>query len=475
MPVHDVTEGQHVDEEESKDRSLTVSRDDNAKWEEKPLLEMCWLCGHSLKPLEFRSTAAEEAELGHLERRGNVMAQFKGKSNLKRMRANTLMDQCSTPAPCNGKRNLKASSKLKKLSFIHEGADSELSSTNKLAPGGHRSLHLSRTKTTVQRNISNNKKGIEPFQNRSPGLQHVQESTQSNSKNTTCSGYTETSSEFSLTSDALPYILPSLESELLVDSSSTRTDSCSSVELFREAEEHAPCVHQEDVCWFHCKNSTLLDSSKAENIDVIAQPSNLSEILEQTGNVIREGSFNRDYSSDGAEVHESSRPVTITVAGKTISKLQAATEITLEQKRIHSVSLPMKHKKPMNEEPSSKQATKCKKKVNFADPLKIEYASEFSRIKPLSTLSTEFPFQLERQVLQQNVETNEKRKPIQTSTPLQTFEQSTRMEQQGEVPICSIILAPVCYRPSKVWQCEHVQPWAPFENAPIDIIIELSK
>uniref|UniRef100_UPI00398EE28C meiosis-specific kinetochore protein-like isoform X2 n=1 Tax=Pristiophorus japonicus TaxID=55135 RepID=UPI00398EE28C len=379
-------------------------------------------------------------------KQGDVMAQFKGKSNWKQMRANTRMNQCSTPAPSNGKRNVKPSSKLKKLSFIHEETDSKLPSTHKRAPGGHRSLHLSRSITTVQRNISKNKKRMEPFQNRSPSLQQRKKCTQSNDQTPTYFVYTETSSECSLTSEALLNLLPSLDSELLVDSSSssTSTDSCSSVELFRGAEEHTTCMNQEDVSWFCCKNSTLLDSSKAANIDVIAQPSNLSDILEQTGNVTTEACFNRDHVSDGTKVHESSRAVSITLAGKTVSKLQASNEITLEQKRIHATSLAMKQKKPMNEEPSSNpKKTKCKKKVNFADPLKIEYTPEFCRIKPLSP---EFPVQLEKQVL--------------------------GLKEQDKLPICSIILAPDCYQPSKVWQYEHMQPWTMFENAPTDIIID---
>ncbi|XP_067899121.1 uncharacterized protein [Heterodontus francisci] len=346
------------------------------------------------------------------------MAHFKGKSNWKQMSANTQMNHCSSPAHSYGKRNIKPSSKLKKLSFIHEEAGSELSSTYKLASGGHRS-YLSRMKTTVQKSILKTKKGIEPFQNRSPSLQQWKEFTQSNSKNTTCFESTETSSvEFSLTFEVLPYLLHSLDSELLVDdSSSTGTDSCSSVELFREAEgsahgcnlslscdaehrvmtkcvevkqpDHTLLEYEEDICWFHCKNSTLLDSSKAANIDVIDQPSNLSEITEQTGNVRREGSFNRDHVSDRDEVHGNS----FTVAGKNVSKLQAGNEITLEQKRLHAISLPMEQKNP--------------------------------RLK------------------------------------------------QHEVPICSIILAPVCSRPSNVWQCEHVQSWTTFKKAPIDIIIDL--
>ncbi|GCB71317.1 hypothetical protein scyTo_0005905 [Scyliorhinus torazame] len=246
------------------------------------------------------------------------------------------MNQCSSLA--HGKRNAKPSSKLKKLSFIKEETDSHIAPTNSLASGAHGSLHLFRMKRTARRNILKTKKGIEPFRNRSPSLQQWKKFTQSKSKST-CSECTETTSELS------PYLSPSVDSELLMDDdSSTRTDSCSSIELFREAEDHTSVVNQEGICWFSCKNSTLLDSSGAANIDVIGQPSGLSEILEQTENPAIEGSFKSDHVSDGAEVHGKSQTISFTVAGKTVSKLQASKEATLEQKGVHTISLPREQK-----------------------------------------------------------------------------------------------------------------------------------
>ncbi|XP_055499247.1 uncharacterized protein LOC129701811 isoform X2 [Leucoraja erinacea] len=193
-----------------------------------------------------------------------------------------------------------------------------------------------------------------------------------------CSEPKETSSELSTSSAIFPSLLLSLDSELLVDSStSTRTDSYSSIELFREAEE------LKDDGWFHCKNSTLLDNSKAANIDVIAQPSNVSEIIEHTENIRRERSF-KNSVTDATEMCGNFHPELVRVAGKTISKLQPDSE----QKGIRAISTPSKQK---------------------------------------------------------NL-------------------------RQDEVPVCSIILAPVCYRPAKVWQYEHLQPGTTFENVPLDII-----
>ncbi|XP_043559334.1 uncharacterized protein LOC122556575 isoform X2 [Chiloscyllium plagiosum] len=318
--------------------------------------------------------------------------------------------------------DVKPSSKLKKLSLIYEEADSELYSTNKVTSRVHRSTYQSRMKRTVRRNILKTKKETSPFQNRSPSLQQWKEFTQSNSKNADCSVYNETTSEeLCLTTETLAYVLPSLDSELLVDdSSSIGTENCSSVELFREPEDHASVMNPEDIYWFSCKNSTLLDSSKAANIDVIGQPSNLSEILEQTGNLTREGNFKGYHVLDEVEVYGNSEVTSFTVAGKTVSKLQASKEITLEQKKLHAVSLRDEQKK---------SAVKTKKTF----------------------------------------------KPKQTSTPVETFKQPTKLKQQDEVPICSIILAPVCDRPSDALQCEQVKHWTSLENAPIDIIIDLSK
>ncbi|XP_078267492.1 uncharacterized protein LOC144600027 [Rhinoraja longicauda] len=268
------------------------------------------------------------------------------------------------------------SSKSEELSLICE-EDSELSATAKPGPGVCR--NLSKKKIFAQRNIYKKKKGIKPFWCRSPSLQQRKEFAQSNARYTMCSRPTETNSEFSVSSEVFPSLLLSLESELLVDSStSTRTDSCSSLELFREAEE------LKDVGWFSCKNSTLLDNSKATNIDVIAQPSNVSEILEPTENIRREGSF-KNSVTDATEVCGNIHPALVRVAGKTISKLQPGSE----QKGTRAISIPSKQKN-----------------IN-----------------------------------------------------------------QDEVPVCSIILAPVCYRPAKVWQYEQPKPCTTFENAPLDIII----
>ncbi|XP_051870793.1 uncharacterized protein LOC127569852 isoform X2 [Pristis pectinata] len=297
------------------------------------------------------------------------------------MQANTQTNLCFSPTHDDP----KSSSKLKELSLICE-EDSELSATDKPVPGGQR--HLSQFKKIAQQKNLKEKRGIEPFWNRSPSLQRWKKFTQSSSRHATCSEPTEISSEFSLPSEAFPSPLPSVDSDLLVDSSSfARTDSCSSIELFREAEDHTSPVQLEDVGWFYCKNSTLLDSSKAANIDVIPQPSNLSEILEHTGNITRERSL-KNHVTDGTEECGSSQCVSVAVAGKTITKLRPG----IEQKRMHAISVPSKQK-------------------------------------------------------------------------------NIRQKHQDEVPLCSIILAPVCYRPAKVWQYEQLQPCTTFENAPLDIII----
>ncbi|XP_048459792.1 uncharacterized protein LOC125484556 [Rhincodon typus] len=377
------------------------------------------------------------------------MAHIEGKSNQKQMCANMQMNQCSSLVHFYGKRitaDVKPSSKLKKLSLIHEETDSEMYSTNKVASGVHRSMHRSQMKRTIRRNILKTKKETLPFENRSPSLQQWKEFTQNNSKNANCSVYIEaTSEELCLTTETLAYLLPSSDSELLVDSSSsTGAESCSSVEIFREAEEHASVVNQEDIYWFYCKNSTLLDSSKAANIDVIGQPSDLSEILEQTGNLTRERNFNGYHVSAGAEERGNSQATTFTIAGKTVSKLQASKEITLEQKKLNAVSLRDEQKK------SSFFQYPCEEKYITASPRVWDSTAKV-------------------------VENNKKIKPKQTSAPVETFNQSTRLKQQDEVPICSIVLAPVCYQPSNGLQSERVKHWTTLENAPLDIIIDFSK
>ncbi|XP_059506490.1 uncharacterized protein LOC125458432 [Stegostoma tigrinum] len=322
--------------------------------------------------------------------------------------------------------DVKPSSKLKKLSLIHEEADSEMYSTNKVASAVHRSMHRTQMKRTIRRNILKTNKETQPFENRSPSLQQWKEFTQNNSKNANCSVYIEATSE------------------LLVDSSSsTGAESCSSVEIFREAEEHASVVNQEDIYWFYCKNSTLLDSSKAANIDVIGQPSDLSEILEQTGNLTRERNFSGYHVSDGAEERGNSQATTFTVAGKTVSKLQASKEITLEQKKLNAVSLRDEQKKSEKWDLLEKPARHISTRGEKADLTIVENKNEI--------------------------------KPKQTSAPVETFKQSTRLKQKDEVPICSIILAPVCYRPSNGLQSERVKHWTTLENAPLDIIIDFSK
>ncbi|GCC23983.1 hypothetical protein chiPu_0002381 [Chiloscyllium punctatum] len=116
--------------------------------------------------------------------------------------------------------------------------------------------------------------------------------------------------------------------------------------------------------------------------------------------------FLKYHALDEVEEHGNSQVTSFTVAGKTVSKLQASKE------KLHAVSLRDEQKK---------SAVKTKKTF----------------------------------------------KPKQTSTPVETFKQPTKLKQQDEVPICSIILAPVCDRPSDALQCEQVRHWTSLENAPI--------
>ncbi|XP_069754343.1 uncharacterized protein [Narcine bancroftii] len=313
------------------------------------------------------------------------MSRIKGKSIKICTQANTKTNLCFYPAQNGRKRTIttdpKPSSKLKDLSLIceEEEEDSQLSALDKPLPGGCR--YLSRVKRITRKKILKKRNGSEPFWNRSPSLQQCKKIIQSNSRYEMCSGVTESSLDSSTLSEAFPFLLPSLDSELYVNlSSSTRTDSCSSFEIFREAEEHTTLMQLEDVASFHCKNSTLLDSSKAVNIDLMAQPSDLSEILEHTGNISRERNF-KNHETDATQQYESSKPVLVTVAGKTISKLQPGNG----QKRMQAISIP------------SKQKNIC----------------------------------------------------------------------QDDVPVCSIILAPVCYRPAKLWQYEQLQPCSTFDNVPL--------
>ncbi|XP_072120061.1 uncharacterized protein [Mobula birostris] len=316
---------------------------------------------------QHRARGRREQVLQHTTRTGTIMPHFKVKSKWNGIEANTQTDRCFSPYHDGRKRmvnaDAKPSSNLEELSMIYEEV-SKLSATDKPVLGGHR--HLAQLATAQQKAL-NKKRGIKPFWNRSPSLQQWKEFTQSSSKYSTCSGSNEISSD----------------SELPVDSSSAASmDSCSSIELFREADDHT-CVQQEDIGWFCYKNSTLLDNSKAANIDVVPQPSNLSDILEHSGNITKERNF-KNHVTDGTEVYGTFQPILVTAAGKSISKFR----------------------------PDNEQKRKCA----------ISISSKKKNIK---------------------------------------------QKHQGEMPICSIIRAPVCYRPAKVWQYEQLQSCTTFENVPL--------
>ncbi|XP_030068900.1 meiosis-specific kinetochore protein isoform X3 [Microcaecilia unicolor] len=149
-------------------------------------------------------------------------------------------------------------------------------------------------------------------------------------------------------------------------------NSCLSPEEFRGAEECSDLkrtIKSHAVDWLTYKNSTLLDSSKALNIDLVAQITNLSAILEPSSKDNRAEKRLREQLK--GESSSTAQHVSTIVAGKKVCKLVSAREKTPK----HSKSVCPVFERPVSKDILKSKYIKCKKKVDFSNCLDNEMPS----------------------------------------------------------------------------------------------------
>nr|XP_033783711.1 meiosis-specific kinetochore protein-like isoform X2 [Geotrypetes seraphini] len=145
-----------------------------------------------------------------------------------------------------------------------------------------------------------------------------------------------------------------------------------SPEEFRGAEECSGLkrtIKSPAVDWLPYKNSTLLESSKALNIDLVSQTTDLSAILDPSSNDNHVDKSLREQLKD--ERSERTLQVSTIVAGKKVCKLVSAREKTPKQSKGMCPVL----KRPVSKDILKSKYIKCKKRVNSSSHLDNEMPS----------------------------------------------------------------------------------------------------
>lgn len=115
-----------------------------------------------------------------------------------------------------------------------------------------------------------------------------------------------------------------------------------------------------------CKNSTLLDSSNAVDIDLLPQLSNVSEIIDPSSKHLPGEQIERDrfvVKEASSFVH-----ISTTIAGKHLCKMKHHKEITPKSIRRTRPSRPVKYHKNLSITTKTNKY-RCKKKVSFSLPV----------------------------------------------------------------------------------------------------------
>ncbi|KAM6475150.1 meiosis-specific kinetochore protein isoform 3-T3 [Liasis olivaceus] len=174
----------------------------------------------------------------------------------------------------------------------------------------------------------------------------------------------ETTSGMTLPTGVSDFLLDCLDVETTLDCSYTKTidstSTYSSPEIFRDEtgleDTASPETH------LACRNSTLLDTSKAINIDKMPQLPNLSKILDTTLGVQGQ-SITRKQTKQ--ELLSESTNTSAVVAGKQVYKILSANEkICKSQPSGASLLLPEQKKKAKDQQPVKR---KYRKKIKFGN------------------------------------------------------------------------------------------------------------
>ncbi|XP_054849122.1 meiosis-specific kinetochore protein-like [Eublepharis macularius] len=171
----------------------------------------------------------------------------------------------------------------------------------------------------------------------------------------------EASSGMTLPTGVSDFLLECLDSSIDTNiESSDGINSYSSPETFRDEND------LEETCtslkgYLGCKNSTLLDTSKANNIDKITPLLNFSKIFEKTSQG-QDEHIPSDTLSKSKQCCESTN-VSTTVAGKQVYKILSSKEKTPKSKLPEISALLPKQRTQLDEQQSRNM--KHRKKVHF--------------------------------------------------------------------------------------------------------------
>ncbi|NXT30009.1 MEIKN protein, partial [Syrrhaptes paradoxus] len=175
------------------------------------------------------------------------------------------------------------------------------------------------------------------------------------------------------------FLLECLDADSTVDYSTGADDSlksCSSPETFRNDASERSYFYSGDAG--KCKNSTLLDSSKAVTIDKIPQITNLSAILEPVPEDIQDRYTKRHglESSCGLCLKVNSFKF---ITGKKVCKITAPRERTPDLKTGMRCSSPLGPERKPDNQTAKPKSLKSKKKEKNSKTLE-EGMSSFSRL-----------------------------------------------------------------------------------------------
>nr|XP_034963911.1 meiosis-specific kinetochore protein [Zootoca vivipara] len=174
--------------------------------------------------------------------------------------------------------------------------------------------------------------------------------------------YSETTSGMTLPTGVSHFLLQCLDEESSLCSDTESSDGAStysSPEIFRDENTLEKSCTSPEECLGH-RNSTLLDTSKAINIDKMPHVPNLSQILETTLG-------NKDQSITRLSKQKSRSELTdvsAVVAGKQVCKILPAKEKTPELQSFGASLLPQKQTKKTKDQQPRKM--KCTKRVLFS-------------------------------------------------------------------------------------------------------------
>ncbi|XP_026552255.1 meiosis-specific kinetochore protein isoform X1 [Pseudonaja textilis] len=179
--------------------------------------------------------------------------------------------------------------------------------------------------------------------------------------------YSEATSEMTLPTGVSDFLLDCLDMETTLDCSYTidSTSSYSSPEIFRDETELEDTASPETQ--LACKNSTLLDTSKAINLDKMSQLPNFSKILGTPSGIQGQNIASRKQSRE--KLPSEPTNTSAAIAGKQVCKILSANEKRLKsQPSGVSLLLPERKKKTEDQIPVKR---KCRKKITFENECSI--------------------------------------------------------------------------------------------------------